>query len=195
VTFVEKTLDEMLEEIEFIDFGIYDIIIPQSRTHVDIDSPLAITNKYREDLIEHTHQYIPNLIVRDVNKTKKEDPISVHIPEADLTYFAVGKMLVGLTFAMENAYTRGNNYPRYEERTNEGYLPFTVKSFCGNKGIVFRVRDSGEGFDYEGAIAMIPQRNDRLHGMKLLKEAIAEISYEGEGNIVNIMIKEIGGAQ
>jgi hypothetical protein len=190
MTFVDKSLDEMLEEIEFVEVGIYDIIIPKTRVHIDLDSPLAITTKYRKALVEHTYKYISNLVTKSVNKSKKEDPYCENIPEEHLISFAVATTLVGLTFAIENAYTRGNNYPRYEERTNEGYLPFTVKSFCGDKGIVFRVRDSGIGFDYKKAIARIPQRNDRLHGMKLLKDAIAEVSYEGDGSIVNIMIKE-----
>ena len=68
-----------------------------------------------------------------------------------------------------------------------------LKSFFGKKGIVFRIRDEGEGFDYKEKIRLMEQgrvyyKNDGGSGLKLQNMLPHIYSYEGDGSIINICV-------
>ena len=96
-----------------------------------------------------------------------------------------GRSLDGfLNESIANAMGRGNQ--------NTTYLPVSFKLFFGEKGIVFRMRDSGEGFDYTSKIRQLRSGEKYFQnsgaGLAMLEKSPFEASYEGNGNILNICI-------
>lgn len=92
-------------------------------------------------------------------------------------------MRCAICTAIENAYFRGNK--------SENYLSITLKLFEGRKGIVYRIRDSGEGFDFDSVQAKF-QEGEKYYqnigvGFRNYNYHDIEASFEGNGNTVNIM--------
>jgi len=93
-------------------------------------------------------------------------------------------LAVVLVQVFENALTRGN--------LRNLYLPISLKVFEGPEGVVFRIRDSGAGFDYN-AVMDQRRKGDRSYiqgqgcslGIMCYKQY--EVAFEGNGSIVNIM--------
>ena len=178
----------MLEEIGFKELGVYDLVVPNTRAHVNIDSNTVLTPSFRKGLIKHVKECVPLLLQDLVEQARQEDPDAFYLTEEVPYNLAAGKVLRGLTYAIENSYTRGNNFPHQEERTNNGYLQLTVKSFCGDHGLVFRVRDSGQGFGFVKEIAGLSARIGKVHGMQVMNSCLSQIAYEGNGSIANLML-------
>lgn len=176
MVFVDKSLDQMLDEVKFEKFGAYWFITPEDRREIDVDSNCIVTESFGEELHKHIN-----------------DPASIY------TIFC----------AIENAYMRGNKYnndPNEGSRTN-GYLPLTVKTFVGKRGMVVRIRDSGNGFSFKSKIKALRKEatgkdtffdgsehcvyettGEGGDGMKEMDQGWPQCTYEGDGSVVNIMI-------
>ena len=87
--------------------------------------------------------------------------------------------------ALENAFLRGNEKKRY--------LPVSLKVFSGRRGKVVRIRDSGQGFDFNRKINLMRAGNQNYfngkgRGLRTMDKPGALVSYEGNGNTINIML-------
>ena len=85
-----------------------------------------------------------------------------------------------------NAFGRGNR--------GQADLPVSVRVFEGRKGRILRIRDSGAGFDYKGALNR--KKNGEVYyqnsgfGLNLLDESSeVQASYEGDGSVINLHVK------
>jgi len=162
---LNKTFEEMLEDIEFTSVGFYDILIPDKHQEFFLNMDPPVLNNY-------FYQLIGNAINKegdnDINSTQVLDATRILLDETIL-----------------NSLWRGNQELRY--------LPVSLKSFFGKKGIVLRIRDDGEGFDYKEKIRLMEQgrvyyKNEGGSGLKLQNMLPHVYSYEGDGNIINICI-------
>jgi len=154
MTFVDKTLDEMLKEIGFNEFGTYDIIIPEKNGRTNLLNP---------DTSEEFDENMSRLIKE---KTGNHN-----------AHYIVDETIL-------NALWWGNK--------KQIDMPISVKTFFGDKGIVFRIRDSGKGFDFKETIRKLGNRekyyNNYGGGFIIQQSSPYDISYEGDGSIVNICI-------
>lgn len=192
MVFVEKTLEEMFEQIEFSEFGIYETLIPEEEFPIDVKTGLVLNFSYKKRLDQHIFGYVPNLITR-LQSTPKFS--SRRNPE----FSVKSNISSAICYAIENALTRGNNYPfppKVDRRQTEedwprsnGHLPITIKTFIGTSGIIVRIRDSGRGFDYRTEIKRCRGENPHYGSVHIMESSVSEVSYEGNGSIVNILIK------
>ncbi|MBI2581582.1 ATP-binding protein [Candidatus Woesearchaeota archaeon] len=85
------------------------------------------------------------------------------------------------------------------ERGNGGVLglPIWVEIYEGNKGYVLRVKDSGKGFDFKEVIRTMKEGKryfkNEGNGFRLYDQSAHEVFFEGQGNIVNILIRNNEG--
>ena len=86
--------------------------------------------------------------------------------------------------AIENVYVRAH---RFEARS------YSVKAFRGKRGVIVRIRDSGEGFDYENTKKMMINHEKYFQGLgagfmtfHYLKD---EVSFENGGTTINLVYK------
>jgi hypothetical protein len=159
MVFIKKSLTEMLEEIEFRGLGSFDYIVPNENKQINPGNGLIITEEYYHQLQEDLKNYV-----------------------------SVKRLPMSLVFAIENAYMRGNNCSDNLRKINNGHLPIGIKSFYGKEGMVIRIRDSGKGFNFVNEIEKCNFRGE-IHGMAMMDACLSEVSYEGNGSVVNIMIK------
>jgi len=154
MTFVDKTLDEMLKEIGFNEFGTYDIIIPEENGRVVAGTEVDLTYKQHK-------------ILEDIAKQM----------DNHYAYYVIGELIL-------NGLCRGNK--------KQSYLPISIKIFEGDKGIVIRIRDSGEGFNFKEKIRQMKNGETYYQytggGLRLSDKVSDEVSYEGNGSIVNVCI-------
>jgi hypothetical protein len=193
MVFVDKSLELMLDEIGFREFGRFDYIVPDLKKEIIPYLQRVVTPKYQSMLSRQILQQAPNFVKKIMAKNIGQNARNAQLDEGVQREYAINEFIGGLLYAIENAYTRGNDFPVNEGKTNNGHVPFSVKSFFGEKGIVFRVRDSGKGFNFVEEVKKIPYHTDRLHGMAIMDSCLSEISYEGSGSVVNIMIKDYEG--
>jgi hypothetical protein len=83
-----------------------------------------------------------------------------------------------------NAFERGNK--RRED------LPIQVEVFSGSKGMVLRITDAGEGFDFRDVMEKRKSGekyfNSDGHGLNVLDLSGFNVAYEGRGNVVNMQV-------
>ncbi len=164
MTFINKTIDRMLEEIACREFPFFAYWSPveeparQNRRESWGMPYLNIEPSFTTELFSH----IP--------------PESGVLPD---------QLLAGaVELAIENSLTRGH--------LCEEQYHLSVKLFSGSGGIVIRIVDSGEGFPFKQYIRE-RHRGDMSHvqgqgtGGIILSYPVFEVAYEGKGNIVNIM--------
>lgn len=163
MVFVKKSLDSMLEEIEFSCFKRFDYIIPDEKL-----SWFICTKKYLDiQNLDYVKSLMEDLLGEDEKYSRKDRD--------------------AICAAIENALTRGNN--------KQIYLPISIKIFSGKSGGILRLRDCGPGFNFKRKINQMKSRICRYfkgygHGLKSLDKSNYEVSYEGNGNIINMMFKK-----
>jgi len=198
MVFVNKSLEQMMEEIKFNRIIFFDFWSPmehKERWHFS-----AIEYEFGIDLVT-------NVQTKYVNQNLEE-----HIPETQNSINYSNKWnqlftMVGL--ALENALTRGHEmfYALSKKESDDLIkglselpskcftnidLPISIKIFSGEEGYIVRVRDSGKGFSYQECIQK--KRNGEHYGktfgtgLRVMDEPGIEISYEGTGSVINIMI-------
>lgn len=168
MTFTPKTLDRLLEEIQnaqCIYFDYWSAKEHPERHQIRIENN---TTKYLD--IQHSYlAEIINLI-----------PSQTGVTPDNLMYTV-------LTQAFENSLTRGNH------KDTSRYL--SLKLFAGTEGCIFRIRDSGNGFPYRAYIELM-HKNDLTYrqgmgmGLIVMDFPQYEVSYEGNGSIINILFKQ-----
>ncbi|GEM_PF-4007756 len=167
MTFTEKSLEQMFEEIQEPQCILFDYWCPQEhpkrhqiRTENETLHYLDISKLYLTEIINRI-------------------PQTVGVIPDNLMYTV-------LTQAFENALTRGNQTELSQ------YL--SLKLFTGKEGCVFRIRDSGNGFLYRAFIELM-HKNDRSYhqgfgtGLIVMDFPQYEVAYEGNGSIINILFK------
>ncbi len=85
--------------------------------------------------------------------------------------------------ALSNAYSHGNK--------EQDEYAITVKVFTGKRGAVIRIRDSGEGFDFEETARKFESGERYFYyaggGFRTYATAVAEVAFERKGSTVNLM--------
>jgi anti-sigma regulatory factor (Ser/Thr protein kinase) len=88
-----------------------------------------------------------------------------------------------VAYALENAFLHGNG--------NDPRLAVAATYFVGRDGLVARIEDEGSGFDFRTTQQNFEQGKVYMHrhgnGFRKYNQPDAEVSFEGAGNIVNIM--------
>lgn len=167
MTLIEKSLDQMLEEIQDGQCIFFDYWKPQ-------ESPQRHQTRTENNSLTYLDISKPYL-TEIINKIPQTTGV---IPD--------NLMYTVLTQAFENALTRGNQTELSQ------YL--SLKIFTGKDGCVFRIRDSGNGFPYRAFIELMHQ-NDRSYrhgfatGLIVMDFPQYEVAYEGNGSIINLMFK------
>jgi len=165
MTFVNKSLDQMMQEINCNQLAYFDFWKPSEfpKRHKE-------RNLYLGKYLDISNDYVDFLI--------SKIPAESNIHPDNLL-----KSAIILTF--ENALTRGNHC--------DINSAVSLKLFSGNKGSIFRIRDSGNGFPYVDFINKyyLGQKvhNGNGNGFIVFDFDLIEVAYEGKGNIINIMIK------
>lgn len=161
MTFVNKTLDVMLEEIKFEQITRDDTLIPE-------DNPIEFVHHL--GILCPDDRYIYALL----NEVAGEES------KVTADYYGA------IAFALENAFTRGN-----QGRWN---LPVTLRVYSGQEGHVVRIADNGKGFNYRKKINQLRAGESYTvgngYGMERLDGIDFEVSYEKRGSIINIMMKD-----
>ncbi|MBS3166184.1 hypothetical protein J4444_03615 [Candidatus Woesearchaeota archaeon] len=163
MTIVTKTLDQMLDEIKACECSYFDFWLPIER--LDRHRIRYELGGYLDILSSYVDQILKNIS-----------------PETGVS--PDNLLATVLVQAFENSLTRGN--------LRNLYLPISLKIFEGPEGVVFRIRDSGAGFDYN-AILEQRRRGDGSYiqgsgmGLEVMNYKQYEVAFEGNGNTVNIM--------
>lgn len=161
-----KPLEKMLEEIQYDGNCTYDIIIPKKNGRV-------YSKKFYggrgyvgapKELMDGILEIIEDFMGEDDHVKNWSAPIEI----------------------IENAFVRGNNY--------QADMAVSFKVFEGEEGLVLRIRDSGKGFDYKKKINQFHNGEEYWQnlgwGLKDANRSSHVFSYEGNGSIVNIMMKK-----
>ena len=153
MVFVEKSLVDMVTEIEFRRMAREDILIPNERPDV----------------------FVPDS--EDSNQTIVSEEYIKSLGEfAARNFYALWELYI-------NAQHRGN-------KSNPD-LPIITKVFEGSRGTVMRIEDCGEGFDYKDFIVKMRLGvrffEGEGKGLRYSDRSKDLVSYEGDGNIVNVM--------
>ena len=162
---VNKTFEDMLEDIEFKDWTNYSMTTPKENPNLFFctrGNHFVISEKYLD--------YILNSIWENYRTkyTGQMRDVRTILDEATL-----------------NAIGHGNK--------NQTDLPVSIKIFKGNKGYVVRIRDSGKGFDFENTLLKLRKGEKYFKGSGcgfclFYDSRYCNVSYEGNGSIVNIQI-------
>jgi hypothetical protein len=104
---------------------------------------------------------------------------------SDVVGFDLEMPISPVFLATENAFTRGNCL--------WALSPVSIKIFQGSSGHVMRICDSGAGFDYLEQIRNLQAGEPIAYrgcgkGLKAFHMSPLTFSYEGCGNIVNILL-------
>jgi hypothetical protein len=156
MTFLDKSLENMMNEIEFTKWIYFDYHAPEKYWSV-VDG--TYLTRWAKEILE----IVPSQIYEKENKDDETE------------------MFIAL--ALENSLLRGHK--------NDLSQPISVKVFEGEKGYVVRIRDGGKGFPFK---QYIKEKNQHIEGngqgLSTGRIIEHEVSYEGDGSIVNIMIKK-----
>lgn len=144
---------------------------------------MTVTDHNLEDMLGmiESERCIHSGTIKDISYTFYVYTLSQQIK---LDYFNIlfGGGGIG-NFALENACVRGN-------RCDES-LPIILEIFEGKKGIVARVTDSGEGFDFKEVQKRF-ENGEKYYsgcgfGFKAYNEKEFLVSFENDGKMVNIL--------
>jgi hypothetical protein len=176
-----KKLETMLEEIGNSKKVIDDTLIPQRDERSKAMFGLSKNGVGMDEV------YVAELM-EAVGCTVEED-------DKDDKYNSILDLLHQLIF--EEAYKQGNK--------ENGALAVKVSAYSGDLGKVFRIEDSGRGFNFSKRIRyvreMIKKRGEdyvneekyeeaRVMAILMLEDDFIEASYDKKGSSVNVMIKE-----
>ena len=160
---IAKSLEEMTEEIGDPRFSYYEIFTPEK----DI-----------ENFEERTYAGNPYVNVKNGFIDRLMDELNLH----RTSRWEAGS---AVALALENALTRGH--------LCDNSLSVSVKVITGDYGSVIRIRDSGPGFDFLGHIRERIEGKyygtGRGSGILFFDHCGPQISYEGNGSIVNILVR------
>ena len=160
---IAKSLEEMMEEIGDAKFSYYEIFNPE---------------KDSRNFKERTYAGNPYVNVRN-------EFIDLLMNELNLHRTSRWEAGSAVALALENSLTRGHNC--------DTSLPVSVKVFTGDYGSVVRIRDSGPGFDFLGHIRERTEGKyygtGRGSGILFFDHCSPQVSYEGNGSIVNILAR------
>jgi hypothetical protein len=163
---VNKPLTELLREIEGEECIFEDVLNPEQNpdTFVDVSaigggSVRIPSGEYRGELMKR---------------------ISPEYKPTGYTWVAPPGYDSCLTEMLINAFERGKP-------------PVTIKLFKGQKGHVLRIKDSGEGFAHEALVAEMRAGSEDFYqrnggGLRTFERKPYQISYESNGNIINMQI-------
>lgn len=163
---VDKSLEQMMEEIGFTQWVKYDLITldPDQFEVGDISS---------DELLEDNEldRYIKRLL-RECDPSYKS---GLQFEDKFAT----------ISLALENAYVHAHNFERRE---------LSLKVFSGEKGNVVRLRDSGKGFDWKNTVEQLRSGSRYFQnlgsGFEVFDKSPYEVSFEGRGNTINMMIAQ-----
>jgi hypothetical protein len=160
---IAKSLEEMTQEIGNPQFSYYGIFTPE---------------KDVENFEERTYAGNPYVNVRKSFIDALMDELNLH----KTSKWEAGS---AVALALENSLTRGH--------LCDDFLPVSIKVFTGDYGSVIRIRDSGPGFDFLGHIRERTEGKyygtGRGTGILFFDHCGPQVSYEGDGSIVNILVK------
>lgn len=173
MTLINKSFEQMLEEIDFEKFIRHDNVCPEKNPE-----KFRRGQDVNDSFMPHT-EYI-----EEIKKQMKDiiEPNKVYYPSE----YPPGVLTKVIEETMLNMYERANDCT--------DWLNMSVKLAQGSKGYVLRFRDSGKGFNFKEKVKRMKKGKKYSQrkgcGLKILNNGIIESSFEGNGNIVNIMIKK-----
>ena len=128
---VEKSLDEMMEEIRFTELAYFDLWSPDEKPerHKIRDAGAYGWGMYVDTRSEFLRGVLDSSVPKDLGAT-------------GWGLLSNGTMIC----AFENSLKWGHNL--------EGYLMISLKVFIGEDGIIIRIRDSGSGFPWKEYVKM-----------------------------------------
>ncbi|GEM_PF-5950906 len=170
--FVHKTIDEllgMLKEPKLVYYD-YTLGVPLG------EALLHPLDDYRFWINQANHPLI------NLHKEMQKNNL-------DFLYDPVAEMVA-------NALRHGNKNEGLQNYTPNGdpLKSLSMKIFTGDNGLLFRVRNEGEGFDYEKTLenlektgGFFQQRGFCGNGMKMLASPRFFVSYEDKGRATNLL--------
>ncbi|MCX8147353.1 MAG: hypothetical protein N3D84_02710 [Candidatus Woesearchaeota archaeon] len=173
MTITTKDLEKMLNEIKFNGEMYYELIMPLAANGLNVKGNIISNNN---------HKRSNAFVVLQTIKKLREIINKYYSLEFFNNSSKIFDSRCPLSTSIENAYNRGNLKQSY---------PLSVKLFFGDNGFILRVRDSGNGFDFNETQRKY-ERKERYFcgggaGFRSYNNSLAEVSFEGNGNIINIM--------
>ena len=158
---------------------------------------MTFVNKTLEEMLGSNHELVYSLNVTPT--------INGEILEARSNYWGfITKEQEDELFSLINAKIRTALYEDAEDTLmeiidnafNRGNMafdkPITINLYETNDKIAVQIKDSGSGFDYKTKIAQLNAGEVYFQGhgcgLRRMKNSEWEISYEGNGNTVNVLI-------
>ncbi len=164
MTLVNKTLSEMLDEIEYRGLMRYDILIPEENPELFQEVSL-VKGAHLQSVQIPNEEYLDTLC-------------SLMCPDKAI----IDDFRLALRETFYNSFEYGNRL--------DGSLPISVKIFDGVNGAVLRIRDSGDGFDFRERVENTGEK-PKYFGNKgfwnFAKESYS-VSFEGDGSILNLEV-------
>ncbi|MFT7615950.1 MAG: hypothetical protein ACI8Y7_000777 [Candidatus Woesearchaeota archaeon] len=163
MVFVNKSLEEMLVEIQEPEIEEYHYVVPDKERRKFYKATVG-KNTY---LDFGNYAFTHDILQRIVHGYQKR----------------VGHLAQTFALILENAFTRGNQA--------DMRLPVSVKTYKGKIGHVISIMDSGDGFDYKTAIEKVNNKRHNAQGkgkgLRMMRDSEFQIAYAGSGSIVNVL--------
>ncbi len=185
MTLVDKSLEQMLGEIEFTNITRCDYKIPQKNSRAQPIKKSTLQDSGGIAVVEEiSDQYICDLLYAAGIYHKRD------IDDMDSNDFPLWQ---AIKMAIWGVYAPANGVE----------LPFCSMVRVGVHGCVFSFENEGDGFDYVKYISFMRKsikeqerefykiniNDDRLCELAVLDRPGFEASYKGNGNTVHIMVK------
>lgn len=159
MAFVDKTLEEMLREIQVRHTLRYDIIISSRdpkcpkewappANYEYVPTPMDVRNEK-----DATTVYITNYLGFDTELFE-----TIRARRGEIERICSAPHIHPIGYTLENAFYHGNQ--------NNPDLPVYFMAFEGDKGIVVSIKDSGEGFDYNKTIEKAKACFKKFNGVR-----------------------------
>ncbi|MBI5393516.1 hypothetical protein HZA96_06630 [Candidatus Woesearchaeota archaeon] len=166
--FTTKTIDELLAQLESSELIYYDYTPAVSVVEALKHTP--------DDFRFWTN--LPNKPLKDLYKFMLENNIT-------FVYDFVAEMTA-------NALRHGNKYSLQPAPNGDPLKSCSIKIFKGNNGLVFRVRNEGNGFNYQQMLDQFAEGKTHSanilggNGTRILTHPMIIVSYEDNGRTTNL---------